>query len=238
MIATIVPDLLVAALSDTIIDLAISAKSSSAVSKKAIMCLSRIIKKHPNNYDVKKFINPVGEMFDRKSSSLSYQNAAASFLLQLMQIANPDSLIEIQPKVVKLVHRLALYKSGSGEVPANYVYFEHANPWLQMKLYKALQLWSVPMEKGILSMIEEVLAKVLKKISSSKSINKNNTEYGLLFEVINLIIHFDKSISSKLLDDVSKILVVFITSSQANIRYLGLEAMCRLAIKQNLSMHL
>ena len=40
------------------------------------------------------------------------------------------------------------------------------------------------------------------------------------------------------MEDVSKILVVFIMSSQANIRYLGLEAMCRLAIKQNLSAHL
>ncbi len=94
------------------------------------------------------------------------------------------------------------------------------------------------MEKGVLTMIEEVLGKVLKKISSSKSVNKNNTEYGLLFEVINLTIHYDKSLNGKLLDDVSKILVVFITSNQANIRYLGLEAMCRLAIKQNLSMHL
>lgn len=44
-----------------------------------------------------------------------------------------------------------------------------------MKLYKALQLWSAPQEKGVLSLIEEVLSKVLKKIESSKSINKNNT---------------------------------------------------------------
>lgn len=145
LIGTIVPDLLVAALSDTIIDLAISGKASTAVSKKAIMCLSRIIRKHPNNYDVKKFISPIAEMFDRKAVPLSFHNAAASFLLQLMSISNPDTLIEIQPKVVKLVHKLALFKSGSGEVPSGYVYFEHANPWLQMKLYKALQLWSVPM---------------------------------------------------------------------------------------------
>ena len=114
LIATIVPDLLVAALSDTISDLAISTKSSTSVSKKAIMCLSRIIKKHPNNYDVKKFISPLSEMFDRKSSSLSYQNAAASFLLQLMNLANPDTLIEIQPKVVKLIHKLALHRAGGG----------------------------------------------------------------------------------------------------------------------------
>jgi AP-2 complex subunit alpha len=114
LIATIVPDLLVTALSDTIIDLAVSSKSSTAVSKKAIMCLSRIIRKHPNNYDVKKFITPLTDMFDKKSTTLSYQNAAASFLLQLMAISNPDTLIDVQPKVVKLVHKLALYKSGSG----------------------------------------------------------------------------------------------------------------------------
>ena len=87
------------------------------------MCLSRIIKKHPNNYDVKKFISPLSDMFDKKSTTLSYQNAAASFLLQLMAISNPDTLIDIQPKIVRLVHKLALYKSGGGEVPSGYVYF-------------------------------------------------------------------------------------------------------------------
>lgn len=93
MIATIVPDLLVNSLSDTIIDLAISNKSSTNVRKKAIMCLSRIIKKHPNNYDVKKFIIPLSEMFDGKKGSLSFQNAASSFLLNLMNLSNPDTLI-------------------------------------------------------------------------------------------------------------------------------------------------
>lgn len=93
LISTIVPDLLVTALSDTIIDLAISGKSTTNVSKKAILCLSRIIKKHPNNYDVKKFISPISDMFDGRKGGLSYQNAAASFLLNLMNISNPDTLI-------------------------------------------------------------------------------------------------------------------------------------------------
>jgi len=77
----------------------------------------------------------------------------------------------------------------------------------------------------------------MKRTDSSRSVNKNNTEYGLLFEVINLIIHYDRKIDTRLLNDVSKILVVFISSVQANIRYLGLEAMCRLAIKHNLADH-
>jgi hypothetical protein len=51
-------------------------------------------------------------MFDGKRGTLSHQSAAASFLLNLMNISNPDTLIEIQPKVVRLIHKLALQKSG------------------------------------------------------------------------------------------------------------------------------
>ena len=118
------------------------------------MCLARIIKKNPNNYDVRKFIVPIGEMLDGKKGSLSFQNAAVSFLLVLMNNSNPDLLIQIQPKVVRLLHKLALFKSGGSDVSSNYVYFSHANPWMQMKLYKALQLWSAPTDKSVLSMIE------------------------------------------------------------------------------------
>ena len=62
-------------------------------------------------------------------------------------------------------------------------------------------------------------------------------EYGLLFEAINVIIHYENHLKSKLMEDLSKILVVFISSSQPNIRYLGLESMCRLAVKHDLSQH-
>lgn len=118
--------------------------TSVVVRKKAVMCLSRIIKKHPNNFDATKFISPLNEMFEAKRGVLSFQNAAGSFLLNLMAISNPDALIEIQPKVVRLLHKLALHKSGGSDITSNYIYFSHANPWLQMKLYKALQLWSAP----------------------------------------------------------------------------------------------
>jgi AP-2 complex subunit alpha len=79
---------------------------------------------------------------------------------------------------------------------------------------------------------------VLKRTDASEVLNKSNIEYGLLFEVINVIIHYDQSLDKKLVMNVSKILVVFISSSRANIRYLGLEAMCRLAVRHSLSDHL
>lgn len=89
--------------------------------------------------------------------------------------------------MARLLHKLAINKECSTE----YLYFTIPNPWLQMKLYKILQQWSPPEEKGILGLIEETLTKVLKRTDVSKSINKNNAEYGLLFEAINLIIHYD-----------------------------------------------
>jgi hypothetical protein len=59
MIATIVPDILVNNVADTIIDVALTTKVSLTVRKKAIQCLSRILKKFPTKYDSKKFVTPI-----------------------------------------------------------------------------------------------------------------------------------------------------------------------------------
>lgn len=104
----------------------------------------------------------------------------------------------------------------------DYLYYQYPNPWLQMKLFKTLQLWSPPADQTILSSIEDILAKSLIPLDNSKSVNKNNTGFGILFEVINLVIHYDRAINSKYLVDASKFLSVFITSALANTRYLGL----------------
>ena len=63
MIATLVPDVLINALSGMIIDIATSNKQSTAIRKKAIMCFARMVKKNPNKYDAKKYVSAVSEMF-------------------------------------------------------------------------------------------------------------------------------------------------------------------------------
>jgi len=89
MIATIVPDVLVNALSGIIINIAIKNDHSTAIRKKAIMCFARIVKKHPSKFDPKKYVSAVAEMFEPKHMSLSFQSAAASLLLTLMNQSNP-----------------------------------------------------------------------------------------------------------------------------------------------------
>jgi len=124
------------------------------------------------------------------------------------------------------------------ECSLDYLYYQTPNPWLQIKLFKILEGWSPVDDKSVLAMIEEILSKILKRTDATKSVNKNNTDYGILFEAVNVVIHYDKRLNPKLMTDVAKILVVFVQSNQANIKYLGLEAMCRLSVKQNLSENL
>ena len=94
--------------------------------------------------------NPLSEIFEgRNSSTLSLVSGGASLLLAVMNQVNPDQLKDIQPKVARLLHRLAINK----ECPSNYIYYHNPNPWLQMKLYKALQLWSPPEDKATLSLV-------------------------------------------------------------------------------------
>jgi AP-2 complex subunit alpha len=146
MLATIMPSNL-ASLSDAIFDLALSNRTAMIVRKKALVCLARMIRKDPNKYDLKKIFAPLSEIFESKNSStLSLVSGGASLLLAALGAINPDQLKEVQPKVIRLLHRLAINK----ECPMNYLYYTHPNPWLQMKLYKALQVWSPPEERGML----------------------------------------------------------------------------------------
>lgn len=89
MIGTIVPDVLINTMADTIIDVALTNKVSINVRKKAVLCLSRILKKFPTKYDSKKFVGPICEMIEKRDCPPSFLNSTASLLLTSQQIFNP-----------------------------------------------------------------------------------------------------------------------------------------------------
>ena len=90
MIATIVPDTLVSIVADTVVEVALTEKVGTSVRKKAILCLSRILKKYPAKYDSKKFAEPICKMLDKKDAPLSFISSTASLLLTAQQIFNPE----------------------------------------------------------------------------------------------------------------------------------------------------
>ena len=88
----------------------LTGKFSMSVRKKAVLCLLRILRKYPQNYDVKKWVNPICEMFESKYSLLSFVSAAASLLLGIFAVANPELYRDALPKVIRILHKLCISK--------------------------------------------------------------------------------------------------------------------------------
>lgn len=71
-----------------------------------------------------------------------------------------------------------------------------------------------------------------KKTSKGSKLNKSNADHSILFECINLIIHYATSedgFDKKMLEKAAGLLGRFVALKEANIRYLGLDTMARLA---------
>jgi AP-2 complex subunit alpha len=71
------------------------------------------------------------------------------------------------------------------------------------------------------------LTKIIKKTEVTKSINKNNVDHGILFEAANLVIIYNGVVGMELKNDILKLLGIFISVKEPNLRYLGLETMCK-----------
>ena len=62
----------------------------------------------------------------------------------------------------------------------------------------------------------------------TKNVNKNNSDHSILFESINLIIHYKDQAYEVARKDIVQLLGKFISVKEPNIRYLGLETMAKI----------
>jgi hypothetical protein len=72
---------------------------------------------------------------------------------------------------------------------SRYVYYNTPAPWLQVKLFKILQHFPAPTEATLRDKLMTVLHQIMDNTTVTKSVNKNNTDYSILFEAVNFIIH-------------------------------------------------
>jgi AP-2 complex subunit alpha len=147
-----------------------------------------------------------------------YQGSADYCLLLLARLQNKD-----EPNPTKGEY-LVLPK-----VPQDYLYYRTPCPWLQVKILRVLQLYPPPSAAAFNGRMNETLRKILHK-SESKSLNTNNTNNSILFEAVNLVIAHGSQSDTRLRYEVIKMLGTFLENSkQANLRYLALDAMVRVA---------
>jgi len=229
-IGTIAPKDLVEVVVGDIIKMALfdQGRTPMFVRKKAILVLLRIFRKFKDKFTIDEgWSKAIYSMLDQKN--LGFLCSAVGFLTGVVSLTSYSGFEENVPKLIRILYKLVINKDCSSD----YLYYHTPNPWLQVKILKALQLFPPPTESKELSAVNEILTKIMTKTEVTKSVNKNNADHGILFEAVNLIIHYRNFINSDLRNQTTSLLGVFISVREPNIRYLALEAMSKFANSPN-----
>jgi AP-2 complex subunit alpha len=190
-----------------------SGRTSMFVRKKAILTLLRIYRKFKDRFSIDDgWSVSINTMLDQKN--LGYLSSVISLLYGIVALNSYAGFEENVPKLIKILYKIVINKDCSSD----YLYYHTANPWLQVKVLKTLQLFPPPQDSQLISAISDVLNKVISKTEVTKSVNKNNADHGILFEAVNLIIHYRNTVNTELKNQAISLLGVFISVREPNIR--------------------
>eukprot|EP00891_Asterochloris_glomerata_P007006 jgi/Astpho2/7006/fgenesh1_pm.00107_%23_19_t len=192
------------------------------VRKKAALCLLRLLRKAGPDSDMLAAdawsVKLAGLLEERDVGVL---NAAVTLLLGIVS-RNYEGYESLVPKVIKLLERLK-----NRDVPADYTYYGIASPWLQVKCLRVLQYFPVPDDPASVKVLHDVLKRIVTGTEVAKNVNKNNAQHAIVFEAVALALAIDAD--KDVLEASVSLLGKFIGVREPNIKYLGLENMCRLA---------
>lgn len=195
------------------------------IRKKAALCALRLFRKYPELLPPEAWTDKVLS-FMSNLSDLGLLLSVTSFILGYSS-KYPEPFEECVGHAIRALSRIVMDKQFRGE----YVYFHICNPWLQVKLLRLLQYYPPPEDQMLLQMINKVLERIMSNTEwNPKLINKNNASHAILFEAVNLTVTYCHD--DLLMEQAASIIGNFV-SRELNLKYLGLEAMGRLALKGN-----
>ena len=191
--------------------------------KKVLSCLTRLFKQDKSLIPLGSISQKLTEFLDTKMIGLLL--AVCGLLMQLIPAHGYEQYKQGYSRIVSHLYRLAVGK----DVSTDYMYYQTACPWLQIKLLKLLQLFPYPLDPRLAQDLVDALGRIIATTDVTRSINKNNTDHSILFEAINLIIHYKDSIPQNIRAQAGALLGKFISVKEPNIRYIGLETMAKLS---------
>ena len=221
----------------------VSESASTYVKKKAALCLLRLHRRDPELLVASEWCGRLTTALGSKDVGLV--TSACSLLIGLLESAAVHSPADWADCLRPVV--LSLSAMVVSECNHQYVYYTVAAPWLQVKLLRIIQYFPVEsIDAGLVARINEILARIINASVSmgapataspgakpnrtdTDRLNKTNAENSILFEAINLVIHFGPAVDRDVRRSAANLLGTFISSHEANTRYLGLESMSRLA---------
>jgi AP-2 complex subunit alpha len=197
-------------------------RNKSLVSKKATLCLLRLYRTNPDCLVLEDWLKRMARLLEDRD--LGVVTSVMSLLLGLAS-SNTAFFEPLVPYVISILNRLVVTRSCS----ADYLYYRTPCPWLQVKCLRLLQYYKMPTDGTQGELLNEVLGNILIKTDVSDSQNKSNADHSILFEAVNLVILYGPEAAAYLKDQVCTLLGRFIAVKDPNIRYLGLDAMTRMA---------
>lgn len=200
----------------------IELRNKTLLCKKAAICLLRLFRTNPECVVLEDWTSRLGKLLEDRD--LGVITSVMSLLLGFASYS-PVNFEPLVPYVISVLNRLVVHRT----CPADYLYYHNPSPWLQTKCLRFLQYYKVPEENTQIDMLNDCMSKILIKTDSSESGNKSNADHSVLFEAINLIISYGSDCPAHLKDHASTLLGKFISMKEPNIRYLGIDAMTRLA---------
>ena len=194
------------------------------VRKRSALCMLRLFRVNADNLPVAEWADRIISLLSDDSKNLGVILSACTLILGVIE-KDPRVFQPCVPQVLTLLRHLAV----SQICPTDYMYHSAVCPWIQVALLRILQYFPLPEETAIRERLNEVLSCILTNTEVTKSVNKNNGEHAVLFEAIDIVIKQAEECHEKLRALAMKHLSRFINIREPNIRYLGLEAMSRIA---------
>jgi len=202
--------------------LLISGTSRNFVRKKSALCLLRLLRQYPDNCPSAQVAPQIIKLAEHRN--VGVVTSVLSLLTGLATYDN-ESYAGIVAVAIRLLHQFVINRECSKE----YIYYRTPCPWLQVKLLRILQYYEPPKDKNLLNKLHDILDRIVTKTEVTQSVNKNHADHSILFEAMNVIIHLNLHGEDMLHDRAIHKLLHFINVKEGNIRYLGLDAMARLA---------
>lgn len=194
---------------------------SPFIQKKAALTVLRMYRRFPQQVQVNDYATEFLPLI------LSADYSVCLCILTLIHFCAIQYRADFAPGIYSVVELLTnLY---SGNVPKGYFYYDVLLPWLQVRIFRFLQLYDLTLDLELLEKLNGILELIISSFKNDKSapVQQKNASIAIFIEATNLAIHIDPS--STLVAEASVMLASFISSKETNLRYLGLDIMAKLA---------
>jgi AP-2 complex subunit alpha len=203
-------------------DADVELRNKSLTAKKASICLLRLFRTNPECVVMEEWMKRLAKLLEDRD--LGVLTAILSLLLGFASHA-PAAFEPLVPYVISVLTRLVVNRT----CPGDYLYYNTPSPWIQVKCLRFLQYYKIPEDNTQVELLNDSMTKVLSRNDFNESNNKSNADHAVLFEAVNLLISYGSDCPAHLRDHAATLLGKFVSTKDANIRYLGIETMTRLA---------